>query len=265
MKILFWNTYRNKNINNYVLNLVEKYDVDILLLAEYKGNLEDLDSLLICSNQKLERCNTVGCNRIEMWSNLINVDPGIQNDYYSIQIINNQLIICGVHLFSNLNENKDDERLEKIKEIKLDINTLEKNRNSNKVIIIGDFNEMPYGKGCLYANGFHGLPILNDNDKITRKVYGAEYTKYYNPMWNFFGDFNYPPGTYYYSNSSSFYSPMWYIFDQVLMSKEVIPFFRKESLEIITNGLTNKNGHPNKKISDHFPIVLEIKEEILYE
>lgn len=40
MKILFWNTYRNKNINNYVLKLVEKYDVDILLLAEYKGNLE---------------------------------------------------------------------------------------------------------------------------------------------------------------------------------------------------------------------------------
>lgn len=71
MKILFWNTYRNKNINNYVLKLVEKYDVDILLLAEYKGNLEDLDSLLIYSNQKLERCNTVGCNRIEMWSNLI--------------------------------------------------------------------------------------------------------------------------------------------------------------------------------------------------
>ena len=101
-------------------------------------------------------------------------------------------------------------------------------------------------------------------DKITRKVNGTEYTKYYNPMWNFFGDFNYPPGTYYYSNNSSLYSPMWYIFDQVLISKEVIPFFRKESLEIITKGLANKNGHPNKKISDHFPIVLEIKEEILY-
>lgn len=45
MKILFWNTYRNENINSYVLDLVNKYEVDILLLAEYRSDIEKLDLL----------------------------------------------------------------------------------------------------------------------------------------------------------------------------------------------------------------------------
>lgn len=158
--------------------------------------------------------------------------------------------------------NKSDERLEVIKEIKYDINKQKQNTDTNKVIIIGDFNEMPYDKGCLNANGFHGLPVLSFEDKKTRKVNGKNYEKYYNPMWNFFGNFDYPPGTYY-SFQSSLHAPMWYIFDQVLISQEVIPFFKKESLKIITNGLKNKNGQPNKKISDHFPILIEIEESVL--
>ena len=59
--------------------------------------------------------------------------------------------------------------------------------------------------------------------------------------------------------------PMWYILDQIIMSKDVLPLFVKESLKIITScggiDLANGKGHPNKKISDHFPIMCEIRDE----
>lgn len=264
MKILFWNTYRNENINSYVLDLVNKYEVDILLLAEYRSDIKKLDLLLKNSNQALVRCNTIGCNRIEIWSNYSDMSSGLQTDYYSLQVVKNELIICGVHLFSNLRGDKSYERLEKAKEIKNDIAELGEVENTKKAVIIGDFNGMPYEEAFLFANGLFGLPVLNQYDKNTKKVNGTEYTKYYNPMWNFFGDFNYPPGTYY-SDQSSLNSPMWYIFDQVIMSKEVIPFFKQNKIEIITNGLKDKKGYPNKKISDHFPIVLELEEDIIHE
>ena len=58
---------------------------------------------------------------------------------------------------------------------------------------------------------------------------------------------------------------MWYIVDQVVLSQDILPLFKKESLKIITScsysDLRDKNDHPDKKISDHFPIVCEIKDK----
>lgn len=264
MRILFWNTNRNTNINKYIVRLVQEYNIDVLITAEYRADKAELHKLLSEQNQYLTECNTYGCNRIDCWSNYVNVKVGRQNDYHSIQIIRSSFILCSIHLPTDLHGEYTDERLVKIREIMRDIEETEYEIGTNKIIIIGDFNEMPYGKGCLNANGFHGLPVLSVKDKSTRKVNNVEYRKFYNPMWNFLGDFTYPPGTYFY-NQSKLHSPMWYILDQVIISKEVLPLFVKESMKIITScgatNLANANGHPDKTISDHFPIMCEIKDE----
>lgn len=261
MKILFWNTNRNENINEYIISLVEDNDIDVLVLAEYGSNENELNNLLARTEQKLCICNTFGCDRIKVWSNYLNVMPANQNRYYSIQVFPNNTILCGTHLMSDMRGNRSDERLEIIQEIMNDLQDVEGKMESAKIIIIGDFNEMPYERGCLNANGFHGLPVLGIDDKKMRTVNQKEYRKFYNPMWNFFGDFTYPPGTYY-LNQSKLYSPMWYILDQVIFSKECLDVFKKESLRILTNcshgSLTDENMHPNEKISDHFPIMCEI-------
>lgn len=244
--------------------LIQEYKIDVLITAEYRADKNELCNLFRDNYQFLTECNTYGCNRIDCWSSYANVEVGRQNDYYSIQIIKNKYILCGVHLPADLHGDYSEERLAKIQEIMYDIKKTEYEIDSQKTIIIGDFNEMPYGKGCLNANGFHGLPVLSVRDKSTRKVDNVEYRKFYNPMWNFMGDFSYPPGTYYY-NQSRLHSPMWYMLDQIIMSKEVLPFFVKESLKIITScscvNLMNDRGHPDKRISDHFPIMCEIKDE----
>lgn len=245
------------------MSLVKEYDIDILITAEYRADKNELCKLFGEHDLSLKECNTHGCKRIDTWSSYTNIKVGGQYDYHSIQIINNRYILCSIHLPTDLHGDYSDERLAKIQEIMYDIKVTETEIQSQKTIIIGDFNEMPYSKGCLNANGFHGLPVLGVKDKPTRKVCNVEYRKFYNPMWNFMGDFSYPPGTYY-LNQSKLHSPMWYMLDQVIVSKDILPLFIKEGLRIITScsymDLMDNKGHPNKKISDHFPIMCEIRD-----
>lgn len=264
MKILFWNTNKNEEINPYIVSLICDNDIDVLITAEYVADKEELGVLLKENTQHFQESNTLGCDRINVWSSYANVKPGIQERYYSIQIIENDFILCGVHLCTDLHGDHSDERLAIIQRIMYDLETTENRIQSRKTIIIGDINEMPYGRGCLNANGFHGLPALNIFDKPTRTVNEIEYRKFYNPMWNLMGDFSYPPGTYY-MNQSKLHSPMWYMLDQIIMSQDVIPLFNRDCLKIITScsyaDFVDENNHPNLRISDHFPIMCEIRDK----
>lgn len=263
MKILFWNTKRNKKINKYIVSLVLDYDIDIFIMAEYHADILELEGLLKKYHLKHSACCTKGCNRIHLWSNDEKVKSGVQDTHYSIQIIRDKYILCSVHLMSDAYGDMRAERYAKMREIMYDIDKTEQEITSKTTIIIGDFNEVPYDWGCLSADGFHGLPVLKMNDRPMRMVSGREYRKFYNPMWNFMGDFSYPPGTYY-LNQSRLYSPMWYILDQVVLSQDILPLFKRESLKIITScrdfDLMDKYEHPNKEISDHFPIMCEIED-----
>lgn len=263
MRIMFWNTNRNEDINEYVVQLVRDYDIDLWIMAEYNADKTELEGLLKKYYLKHSACCTAGCDRISIWSNYENMKSGDQNTHYSIQVIKDKYILCGIHLMSDAYGDMSAERYTKIREIVYDIDRMEQKIHSRNTIIIGDFNETPYGRGCLSADGFHGLPVLTINDTPTRTVSGSEYRKFYNPMWNFMGDFSYPPGTYY-LNQAKLYSSMWYIVDQVILSQDILPLFKKESLKIITSSskfdLMDKNKHPKKEVSDHFPIMCEIED-----
>ena len=82
-------------------------------------------------------------------------------------------------------------------------------------------------------------------------------------MWNLLGDFNQPYGTYYHSGNDTV-NTYWNIYDQVIIRPALRERFVKESLMIIketkTRFLLDHKGHPNKRISDHLPIMFEIKE-----
>ena len=124
-----------------------------------------------------------------MWSSYANIKPGSQEKYCSIQIIDDGFVLCFIHLCTDLYGDHSDERLAIIHRIMYDVHKSEDKIQSQRTMVIGDINEMPYGRGCLNANGFHGLPELNISDKPTRTVNEIEYRKFYNPMWNLMGDF----------------------------------------------------------------------------
>lgn len=96
MKLLFWNTYGNKKINSYIEGVVDDSDADLLVLSEYQADKKELSIALSEGRQQLVESNTIGCDRINIWGNYMNIEAGIQSKYYSVQIINNKVILCGI-------------------------------------------------------------------------------------------------------------------------------------------------------------------------
>lgn len=42
MKILFWNTHKNHDIDSYILDFAVEHSCDIIILAEYVNNINGL-------------------------------------------------------------------------------------------------------------------------------------------------------------------------------------------------------------------------------
>ncbi len=257
MRILFWNTHKNKEINEYLIDLCREYCVGLLVLAEY----DDSNDNNLQKELGYIKHITNGCDRIWMYGNYIDVEPGIQNRYYSCQIINGLLIVCGVHLMSDMYSSSE-KRASITRQLSQDIRELSEELHTNNVLIVGDMNCMPYSGECMSADTLHGLPMYEEGKKEFRKINSCMYRKYYNPTWNWFGDFEYPPGTYHYSGSDLL-EPGWHIMDQFIVDYGLASRIDKEKCFIITRcgsqNLYDKNGYPRCDISDHFPIFCELK------
>lgn len=263
MKILFWNTHKNKNINHILSELIIENNINIVVVAEYKADISNLIEILSKQRINMMQYNTIGCERIQIIGDIQDVSPGIQEGHYSLQIIKKEYILCCVHLTSQLYNGSEDMRNIKIRRIIKDIQTLEIANKTEKTIIVGDLNIDPFEHGCINADLFHSLPYYETTVKKYRIVAGQSFQMFYNPMWNILGDFSNPFGTYYHSGSEP-YETFWHIFDQVMIRPILRERFVDSSLRIITETnsmrLIDCRGYPDEKVSDHLPITFEIKE-----
>lgn len=262
MKYLFWNTYQNKDINDILCELIIENDISMVLLAEYVADANELVEKL--TSQNTEMREYVSCSeRIRMFGKVENVEGRLDTDHSVIRIINNKDILCCVHLNSKIYSGHEGHREILIERIIRDIYDVEQELDTENTIIVGDFNTNPYDSCLVDARYFHGLPVYEEAKKKTRTIAGKEFYMFYNPMWNLLGDFNQPYGTYYHSGNDTV-NTYWNIYDQVIIRPALRERFVKESLMIIketkTRFLLDHKGHPNKRISDHLPIIFEIKE-----
>lgn len=264
MKILFWNTYKNEKINEVLSQLVVENNASIVALAEYSGSIQELIALLSIYGVTMKEYATC-CDRIKLLGSLDCVDLKLDDSHYTIQIINSKDILCCVHLNSKLHADHEGYREILIDRIVHDIQMVEREVGTNNSIVVGDFNVNPYEISCIDARYFHSIPVCSEAERGSRIIGGNEYHMFYNPMWNLFGDFQKPYGTYYY-NAASTKNTYWNIFDQVIIRPALKKRFLKDSLKILTEiktrYLLDPYGHPDKNISDHLPIIFEITEEL---
>lgn len=251
------------SVNAVLKDLVCENRIDLLVLAEYVDNLNALRAEFLDQRIYFEEGITVGCERIIILSRIREIEPGFQNKYCSMQIINNEYILVCIHLPCKLFSDYY-KRSIAINRIVEEIQMYENSLQIEKTILVGDANENPYETGCLAADRFHAVPVYDDAKRVYRTVMGEKFKMFYNPMWNLLGDFSFPPGTYYYAGNDAI-NPFWNIYDQVLIRPCLRETFMDEELKILykteNKQFIDENNHPLKSISDHLPIVFEIREE----
>ena len=260
MRIGFWNTHNN-SINTYIAEFCVEQNLDLLALCEYQDNVSSLIHELSKKESVFYHIATPGCERITWLSNTQDISIGAQHERYSMLILNSDVILSAVH-FPTIQYDDSETQSITIDFLLEAIQDYEGKLNTKQSIIFGDFNMDPYDNNCINAKYLHGIKDKKEAKRKKRRVSRKDYKMFYNPMWNYLGDHVYPPGTYYYKGSSAL-TTFWHTFDQVIIRPEMIDYFDFEQLDIITTIegqlLFDSAFHPQKQISDHFPIVFEIQ------
>jgi endonuclease/exonuclease/phosphatase family metal-dependent hydrolase len=137
----------------------------------------------------------------------------------------------------------------------------------NRIIVVGDFNMNPFDAGMVEPLGFHALGNRDMANPKTQRHYDVT-PIFYNPCWALLGDY-YPShadrrtgGSIYYEGSSS-RRLFWHLFDQVIVSREIINLFEASSLALLEvrelhdemmSGIKRKDA----EYSDHFPLTFSL-------
>ncbi len=273
MNIGFWNVNspNNNDLSDSLVSLTREKELDIICIAEIK------DSIVLSFIHKL---NALGTKyyRIESAKNKLTIISRYENTNFEDKsslypsarwtahkvsiptIITFNLI--AVHLPSKINWSNDSLTSECGK-LSQAIDKIESDTQCSNTILIGDFNMNPFENGLVDANGIHALSDLNYAMAKSGRTIDGTYSKYfYNPMWNFFGDFAEPFGTHYYRASGPI-SHQWNMYDQIILRPTLKPYLNKPFVEIVTkiynNKLTKDFGRPDKtNYSDHLPIILKL-------
>ena len=155
MKILFWNTHNNQDINTTLSELILENRASIVVLAEYAADMDTLISLLSSHGLNMKQYINC-CDRIKMMGCVDDVEPKMDTQHTTIQVINKDYILCGVHLNSQMYSGNMGYREILIAQLIQDIQNVEKELKTENTMIVGDFNINPYDTSCIDARFFHG-------------------------------------------------------------------------------------------------------------
>ena len=261
MKFLFWNI-KEKDLSDTIIEICQENDIDILGICEGKeldkNNIIkklSFKEVFLLSNLK-DRGIKLFCKKnINM---KVNAENNSYHKEYSLLIENINYKILLLHLPSKLRLDNISQShyATRFREILKGINY-----QGEKTIIFGDFNMNPFEEGMISSEAFHALNSKLITSKIQREVYGEKRYYFYNPTWLLYTkSHNEIIGSYYY-NSSDFINLFWNMFDQVIISPDLINNFNFDTFKIIEKTILRnlcKNGKPNEVIySDHLPIFFE--------
>lgn len=250
-------------------DIVELYDVDIVILAECKiGEIDLLRELNRGSSYFSLAGPTDG--KILMyvkfptdWIRTLRDTLDLSIRHLENPITERKTIIVAAHLPSK--RHYDADALENIaSESREEIESVERKLCHSNTIIVGDLNMNPFEKGVASFLGFQGVMDKRVARNESRCFRGKRRSFFYNPMWSLMGDESCgPPGTFYYNDSSSMQNFYWNTLDQVLLRPALIPLFPNDELRIITEinscSLVSDNGIPKSStVSDHLPLLFKI-------
>ncbi|HHT7166506.1 TPA: endonuclease/exonuclease/phosphatase family protein [Bacillus cereus] len=261
MNCLFWNV-NNCKLNNHIVDIVIENNINILALAEYEDDKDELKRSFIAKGYNIFELENLGTRVIVFTT----IQPGsieriIDKKHYTLFRVNyagaGKVMFGFVHIFSKMMKDENDYYTKMGKMVEV-IERKELENGSDYTIIAGDFNMNPFEKGMLAGGALHSFPTILEAHKKKRKLDDEEYKMFYNPMWKFLGSSDLP-GTYF-TTPTHTYGLYWNLFDQVIYRPCLIDTV--ENVQIMTKiGDTNLINDTFKiMVSDHLPIYFELKE-----
>jgi exonuclease III len=261
MNLLYWNIHNN-NIESFICDIIKEKKIDIFIVSEYKGL--DFDLILKTLNDEYSKQPSYACEKVKI---IYRKDIDLvllreQHRYIVSKITTNsgQYLLTGVHLPDQQNNNSDDRKHE-IRKIVADIIEEEKKlygQKMQKSIVIGDMNASPFDSELINKDSFNAVLFKKLIDKTATITYRYEtYERFYNPMLDYIREDDESYGSFYYGSGIG--TLYWYCYDQILVRKALINKLKKiQFLKKIKDTKLLKAVMPNKEISDHLPLFVEI-------
>lgn len=261
MNCLFWNVNRKK-LNDYIVEIVLENSINILALAEYEDDIDDLKRKFIDAKYDIYEYPNVG-SRITLLTtiSIASIERILDKSHYILFRIQHErlgrVMFGFVHLFSKMMKDEND-YFSKMSKLVVEVERVEKEVDSDFTILAGDYNMNPFEKGMLSAGALHAFPTTYEALKSKRTLDDEEYKMFYNPMWKFFGDHRDVPGTYY-TTPTHTYGLYWNLFDQVIYRPSLIDDVENIQIKNKIMGNILVNESLKIRISDHLPIYFELK------
>lgn len=259
MRIVFWNLFKKNNIDKVVKMLIHN-EIDIGIFSEFSNTFHDKKTFCDLGYTVIDGYG--GCDKIIfVIKKSINAQICREQFRYSICRVtedDKQLFIAGVHFQDNCHSDSED-RKEEISFLLKDINEMEIQYDSHNTIVIGDFNCSPFDPEVIQKNKLNCVlykELIKKQEIVTHNH--RKYRRFYNPMLSVFSESNKIYGSFY--RSSGIDTLYWFFYDQVIMRKDLIDSVDdiRILMSIENTKLLTKEGLPNKKISDHLPLYMEV-------
>lgn len=264
-RIIFWNVNK-KDLTSLVCSIAKSTESDVIVLNEnevpagetLQALQENVSQDFYCPNSTPASESRFHCFCKDPKLDLSEIHSGSRTSVRKINIGQHRILLALVHGVDMRNYDAET-RQSFTQSLASDMRFVKGQQNTNKMVLLGDFNMNPYDRVMNLAAGLNAMMTKSCVEKGLRRHIGQDYDFYYNPMWSLFGDnTDGPSGTVYDTSNQGPYG--WSMLDQVLINHSVVNLFRDVRIltEAGAQSLMDGKGHPNSSTaSDHFPILVD--------
>ncbi len=269
-RIIFWNVNK-KDLTSFVCSITASTNADAVVLLENNVPIKKtLQALQTNISEDFYHPNALPestgqkfhcfCRKREL--DLSETHNESRTSVRELKIGRHRTLLVLVHGVDIRNHDPQT-RQSLVQELAGMMKFVQKDKKTDKLILLGDFNMNPFDSGMTLAAGLNAMMTKACVERGYRKYHSNRYDFYYNPMWSLFGDnTDGPAGTIYDTSSQGPYG--WSMLDQVIIHHSVVGLFH--SVKILTKAgaesLMNTKGRPDKvNASDHFPILVNFCED----
>lgn len=251
------------DIGDIVTDLIKDQSTDIAVFCEHRWTDFNVIAQKFQGRYQIYQGNG-GCDKVILLA-IKGIEVSVyreQSRYVLYRVKRNGLMynIAATHLGAKPREKAAD-RIDTIQDLVYDICEIEMECNCDNTIVCGDMNANPFDAEMVQKNAFNAVlfkQLIEKEEYVT--YHGKKYRRFYNPMIDYISERTGNRGSYYYSQGIE--TIYWHCYDQIIVRKTLID-------AIATLCFCKKAGDtslvadiaPDKKISDHLPLSVMIKEE----